>query len=41
VKRLRYGIVLPGPHMVLRAIANALSRFWWGRAVVRRIRPPR
>jgi len=38
LKRLRYGIVIPGPYMIVRALANALSRLAWGRAAIQGIR---
>lgn len=38
LKRLRYGIVIPGPYMIVRAVAHAVSRFAWGRAAIKRIR---
>lgn len=38
VKRLRYGLVVPGPRMILRAVANRLTKFSWGRAALQRIR---
>jgi hypothetical protein len=38
MKRLRYGIVIPGPYMIARAVANAVSRSEWGRAAIQRIR---
>ena len=38
LKRLRYGIVIPGPYMIVRAVANVVSRLAWGRAAIQRIR---
>jgi hypothetical protein len=38
VKRLRHGLVVPGPYMVMRTVANRLTRFSWGRAALQRIR---
>jgi hypothetical protein len=39
LKRLRHGLVVPGPHMIVRAVVNRLTKFSWGRAALQRIRP--
>lgn len=38
LKRLRHGVVVPGPHMILRAVLNRLARFPRVGAAVQRIR---
>jgi hypothetical protein len=38
LKRLRYGIVIPGPYMIVRALADTVSRWTLGRAAIARIR---
>jgi hypothetical protein len=38
LKRRRHGLVVPGPHMIVRALVSLVARAGWGRAALRRLR---